>query len=153
MADVSLTWEVPPGLDRNWGPALADLPLPPAQSAVGAAAGAADASPGSSAAAGASSNAAAAAAAAASAGSLDIGALPVQGAPSSGLHPLVLLNRQEFGATAEQHLRLVMKQLLAAEDVQQQEVRTGQCLSWRCSSVVAGCMSGLNSSGWNTQCN
>jgi hypothetical protein len=48
----------------------------------------------------------------------------MQGAPSSGLHPLVLLNRQEFGAAAEQHLRLLMKQLLAAEDMQQQEVGT-----------------------------
>lgn len=54
--------------------------------------------------------------------SLDIGALPVQGAPNSNLHPLVLVNRQEFGATAEQHLKLMLKQLLAAEDVQQREV-------------------------------
>jgi hypothetical protein len=54
--------------------------------------------------------------------SLDIGALPLQGAPNSNLHPLVLVNRQEFGATAEQHLKLMLKQLLAAEDVQQREV-------------------------------
>lgn len=58
-----------------------------------------------------------------STGNLAIGALPQPGAPSSGLHPLVLLNRQEFGAAAEEHLTLMLKQLLAAEDVQQSEVR------------------------------
>lgn len=54
--------------------------------------------------------------------SSSIGALPQQGAANSGLHPLVLLNRQEFGGAAEQHLVLMLKQLLAAEDVQQAEV-------------------------------
>jgi hypothetical protein len=53
------------------------------------------------------------------------GALPQPGAANTGLHPLVLLNRQEFGATAETHLRLMLRQLLAAEDVQQAEVRRG----------------------------
>jgi hypothetical protein len=69
-----------------------------------------------------------------SSSSLTIGALPQQGAPSSGLHPLVLLNRQEFGAAAEEHLSLMLKQLLAAEDVQQAEVR----MQWV--SEVAGAL-------------
>jgi hypothetical protein len=68
-----------------------------------------------------------------SSGSLTIGALPQPGAPSSGLHPLVLLNRQEFGAAAEEHLSLMLKQLLAAEDVQQAEVR----VQWVCLLVFA----------------
>lgn len=52
-----------------------------------------------------------------------MGALPEAGAANSALHPLVLLNRQEFGAAAETHLQLMLRQLLVAEDVQQLEVR------------------------------
>lgn len=41
---------------------------------------------------------------------------------SSGLHPLVQLNRQEFAVAAEQHLQLLLWQLLQAEDVEQADV-------------------------------
>lgn len=106
-------------MDRNWGPALPDLQLPAAHTAAGpdAAAAAADGRQ--------AARVSVHAGAAHAPGSLDIGALPQQGAPNSGLHPLVLLNRQEFGAAAEEHLQLMLKQLLAAEDVQQQKVRQG----------------------------
>lgn len=125
MADASLTWEVPPTLDRHWGPTLADL-LPPAASAAAAAtaAGSAPAPPA------ADGSQAARTSLDAAAGSLDIGALPQQGAPSSGLHPLVLLNRQEFGAAAEEHLQQMLKQLLSAEEVQQHEVRQQPACDW-----------------------
>lgn len=104
-------------MDRNWGPALPDLQLPQTYTAAGVAAAAYGRQ---------AARMSIDAGAADAPNSLDIGALPQQGAPNSGLHPLVLLNRQEFGAAAEEHLQLMVKQLLAAEDVQQQEV----CWGW-----------------------
>lgn len=41
---------------------------------------------------------------------------------SSGLHPVVLLNRQEFARAADEHLQQLLWQLLQAEEVQQPDL-------------------------------
>jgi len=118
VADGSLTWEVPLSLDRSWGPAVSDLPLhsPRPAAAPSPIPGEPEASEGPD------GDPDGADGAVTPSSCYSIGALPPSGGASSGLHPLVLLYRQEFGAAAEEHLQLMLRQLLAAEDVQQPEV-------------------------------
>lgn len=135
VADGSLTWEVPPSLDRSWGPAVSDLPLhsPRPAAAPSPTPGEPEASEG------ADGDPEGADGAGTPSSCYSIGALPPSGGASSGLHPLVLLYRQELGAAAEEHLQLMLRQLLAAEDVQQPEVgAVVQEVAWGSCSLLRG---------------
>lgn len=137
-SEGALTWEVPPVLDRSFGPtaeAVAET-APPAAAATPAPAQAvpvASAGPGAlGPAAGLLSTSAADVAAASPANGTTNGVGPSASSSinvssqtpgnSSGLHPLVQLNRQEFAVAAEDHLQLLLWQLLQAEEVKQADV-------------------------------
>lgn len=93
--DGALTWEVPPALEPSFGaPPLPDSPAPHRASGGGAAAAAA----------------AAAAVEDGEAAAALVGSL-------TGLHSVVVRNRFEFAAAARAHLRLLIEQLLRAEEV------------------------------------
>lgn len=120
-SDSSLTWEVPPVLERTFGPAAEAVGGSAAGLAAGAAAGSSEGGTkdnGSSAAA-----ACDAGQAIASGGSSSRPLSPSSQQPSSGsgLHPLVRLYRQDFAQAADQHLEHLLWQLLQAEEVQQPE--------------------------------
>eukprot|EP00775_Hariotina_reticulata_P003720 gene3720-3982_t len=128
--DGSLTWEVPPALERSFGP-CPERSFGPSQEAVAASAqfeqqeqlqekqqelehvmqdGKKDGNP----------LLRAADAAASDAGPVCVGSRTGpftfnRGSP--GLHPLVQLNVQEFSKAADEHLELLLHQLLVAEDV------------------------------------
>jgi hypothetical protein len=111
-SDGSLTWEVPPVLERTFGPtaeAVADDLV-----AVAAPAAGSDGTP-------ASTEGEAANTSNSSSGRpLSPSSQPLSS--SSGLHPVVLLNRQELARAADEHLQQLLWQLLQAEDVQQPDL-------------------------------
>jgi hypothetical protein len=116
-SDGSLTWDVPPVLERTFGPtaeAVADGLVAQAAPAAGG-----DAAPASA------DGQAATTISGSSSGSGISRPLSPSSQPLSsttGLHPVVLLNRQEFARAADEHLQQLLWQLLQAEDVQQPDM-------------------------------
>ncbi|KAF6260565.1 hypothetical protein COO60DRAFT_884435 [Scenedesmus sp. NREL 46B-D3] len=117
-SDGSLTWDVPPVLERTFGPtaeAAADEAATPALDSESAAAPAAQPVSGEGGAAGATSSSSGS-----SSRPLSPSSQPLSS--TSGLHPVVLLNRQGFARAADEHLQQLLWQLLQAEDVQQPDM-------------------------------
>lgn len=124
-SEGALTWEVPAVLDRSFGPtaeAVAETAPSAAQPSVPGVAQATEAGPAAVAAGTPAAAAAVNPSSLADGGAADAAgsAGPVPSSTSaSGLHPLVQLNRQECAVAAEEHMRLLLWQLLQAEEVGQ----------------------------------
>lgn len=128
-SDGALTWEVPGILDRSFGPtseAVAETAPPPAIAVEPSLSQAADvgrdpAADGQGAAEVAVGSGSGAANGVDAAAAVAVAAANVSSS-GTGLHPLVLLNRQEFALVAERHVQLLLWQLLQAEDVERPDM-------------------------------